>query len=245
MAGRKRTRGAAVVVALSFLVLTGAAVVVVARAEAGRAIERRSDDARAASLRAADAIQTLLGTLDAQVQNGTANPRLMAALDARVDATTLGDLLLNEPWWESFRRAVDGFGLYGADAQPIVASRLPVGFDARTIVREARQAGLARASLGVAGAEGCWSPRRPSRWRAGRPSRRWWRCALSTPACSTAPRTRASAALAISDGHQLLVTSTAGPDRRGRDGAAALAAALALPVWGGGPSGGHVVARAR
>src|SRR5215469_10477392 len=137
MAGRTRTRGAALLVALSFLALTGATVVVLARAESGRAAERRADDARAAGLRGADAIETLLGSLNVQVQNGTANPRLVAALDAKVDATTLGDLLLNEPWWESFRRAVDGFALYGADAQPVVASRLPTGFDARAMIREA------------------------------------------------------------------------------------------------------------
>src|SRR5690242_11830313 len=110
MAGRTRTRGAALGVALSFLALTGATVVVLARAEGGRAGERRTDEARAAGLRAADAVQTLLGSLEVQVQNGTANPRLVAALDAKVDVATLGDLLLTEPWWESFRRSVDGFG---------------------------------------------------------------------------------------------------------------------------------------
>jgi serine/threonine protein kinase len=246
MAGRKRTRGAALLVALSFLALTGATVVVLARAEAGRASERRADDARAAGLRAADAVQTLLGGLDAQVQNGTANPRLMAALDAKVDATTLGDLLLNEPWWESFRRAVDGFGLYGADAQPIVASRLPVGFDARAVIREARQTGRARTSLVVAGGQVLLAAAAPV-VLAGR----------STEPALVAVRVldagvldgaavRASAALALSDGHQLLVTSSAnlgaGAGTRTATGAAALAAAQALPVSGVGAFEGYIVA---
>ncbi|HLK90527.1 MAG TPA: hypothetical protein VKZ18_11565, partial [Polyangia bacterium] len=66
MAGPKRTRGAALVVALCFLGLTAATVIAMARAETGRAGGRRGDEARAAALRAADALQALLGALEAQ-----------------------------------------------------------------------------------------------------------------------------------------------------------------------------------
>ena len=44
-------------------------------------------------------------------------------LDASVDQETLRDLLLTEPWWEPFRRAVDGFGLYADESTASVTSR--------------------------------------------------------------------------------------------------------------------------
>ena len=84
-------------------------------------------------------MRTLTGTLEAQVQNGTANPRLVAALDAKVDEETLRDLLLTEPWWEPFRRSVDGFGLYSDETAAVVTSRLPAGFEARNLVHDARR----------------------------------------------------------------------------------------------------------
>ena len=77
-----------------------------------RAGERVAAEAQAAALRAADGVRGLIGGLEGQTQNATANPRLVAALDANVDQETLRDLLLTEPWWEPFRRGVDGFGLY-------------------------------------------------------------------------------------------------------------------------------------
>jgi serine/threonine protein kinase len=242
MAGRTRTRGAALLVSLSFLALTGATMVVLARAEGGRASERRADDARAAGLRASDAIQTLLGSLDAQVQNGTANPRLVAALDAKVDATTLGDLLLNEPWWESFRRAVDGFGLYGGDAQAIVGSHLPAGFDARAVIREARQAGRARSALVVAGGQVVLVAAAPVAL-AGRSMEPALVAVRALDAgLLVGASERASGTVAISDGHQLLLTSAAQPQTDGaRSGATALAAAQALPVPGIGNLAGYVV----
>jgi hypothetical protein len=185
----------------------------------------------------------MLGSLDVQVQNGTANPRLMAALDARVDATTLGDLLLNEPWWESFRRAVDGFGLYGADAQPLVASRLPAGFDPRAVIREARQAGRARSALVVAGDQILLCAAAPVALigRSTEPALVAVR-ALDAGVLGGASE-RAGAALAFSDGHQLLATSIAkaGGENGTGSAATALAAAQSLPVPGVGSFGGYVV----
>jgi serine/threonine protein kinase len=227
-------------VALSFLALTGATVIVFARAERGRASERRTDEARAAALRAADAVQSLLGSLEVQIQNGTANPRLVAALDAKVDAETLRDLLLTEPWWDSFRRSVDGFALYGTDVQALVASHLPAGFDARTIVREARQAGRARSGLAVAGGQVLLVAADPIvlTGRAAEPTLVSIRALDAAALAGVAER--AGGVVALSDGRQLLVVSPS--SKAGSQGAAALTEALALPASGVGTFGGYAVA---
>ncbi|HXT96467.1 MAG TPA: serine/threonine-protein kinase [Polyangia bacterium] len=241
MAGRTRTRGAALLVAFAFVALTGATVVVLARAEGGHAVEKRSDDARAAALRAADAVQTLLGALEAQVQNGTSNPRLVAALDARVDAETLRDLLLNEPWWESFRRSTDGFALYTADAQPIVSSRLPAGFDARTLVREARAASRARAALTVAAGQVLVVAAAPIPLggRSIEPALVSVR-ALDAEALGEVAE-RAGARVALSDGTEALLV--ANPKRGGpAGGSPALARGFDLPLPGVGIFDGYAVA---
>ena len=86
------------------LALTVGAVVLLMRLDHTRAGERVAAEAQAAALRAADGVRGLLGSLEGQTQNATANPRLVAALDANVDQETLRDLLLTEPWWEPFRR---------------------------------------------------------------------------------------------------------------------------------------------
>ena len=252
MAGRTGTRGTALVVALSFLVLTGATMIVLARAAGGRNGERRMDDARAAGLRAADAIQTLLGTLEAQVQNGTANPRLTAALDAKVDAATLGDLLLTEPWWDSFRRSVDGFGLYGSDPQAIVASHLAAGFDARPVIREARQAGHARSALTALGGQVMLVAAAPIAL-AGRAIQPVLVSVRALDAAALAGvAERASASVAITDGRRLLVVAASerggsaaarnGASAAGDDSSAAFQEALALPVPAAGSFEGVAVA---
>jgi len=253
MVGRTRTRGTALLVALSFLALTGATMVVLARADGGRTGQARTNDARtddalAAGLRAADGVETLLGALAAQVQNGTANPRLMAALDAKVDAATLGDLLLTEPWWEAFRRSVDGFALYGSDPQALVASHLPAGFDARAVIREARQAGHARSSLTVVSGQVMLVAAAPVvlAGRSIRPALVSVR-ALDAEALAGVAE-RAGASVAVTDGLQLLVVAAprggggAPGTAAGRDSAAAFAEALALPVPGVGTFGGFAAA---
>jgi serine/threonine protein kinase len=250
MEGRRRTGGGALLVALGFLALTGATMVVLVRAEGGRASERRTDDARAAGLRAADAVQTLRGALEVQAQNGTANPRLMAALDAKVDAATLGDLLLTEPWWDSFRRSVDGFALFGAGPQAIVASHLPAGLDARGLIRAAREAGRARSALQVVGGQVLLVAAAPVALtgRSTEPALVSIR-ALDAGALAGASE-RADASVALSDGHQILVMAASkasqgegqGIGGQAGDGAAALAQGLALPVPGVGTFDGHAVA---
>ena len=97
-------RAKALLSAVTILALTVAVAVAFLRLERTRLAERLTDDAQAAGLRASDGVRSLTGNLEAQVQNGTANPRLVAALDARVDEETLRDLLVTEPWWEPFRR---------------------------------------------------------------------------------------------------------------------------------------------
>lgn len=241
MAGRKTTRGAAWLVAFAFLALTGATVVLLARAEGGHAADKRSDDVRAAALRAADAVQTLLAALEAQVGNGTSNPRLVAALDARVDAETLRDLLLNEPWWESFRRSTDGFALYTTDTQPIVSSHLPAGFDARTLVREARAASRARATVKVVAGQVLLVAAAPIplAGRALEPALVSVR-ALDAGALGEVAE-RAGARVALSDGAEALLV--ADPKAGGpAGGSSALARGLDLPLPGAGIFDGYAVA---
>ena len=107
------------------LALTAGAVVLLMRLDRTAPANGVAAEAQAAALRAADGVRGLLGGLEGQTQNATANPRLVAALDANVDQETLRDLLLTEPWWEPFRRGVDGFGLYGDESTALVTSRLP------------------------------------------------------------------------------------------------------------------------
>src|SRR6188768_4032727 len=126
--------------AIAVLALTGGAVVWLVRIDREQTSARVTVEAQSAALRAADGIKSLLASVEGQTQNATANPRLVAALNANVDQETLRDLLLTEPWWEPFRRGVDGFGLYGDENTALVTARLPPGLDVRTIVRDARQA---------------------------------------------------------------------------------------------------------
>src|SRR5450755_4336967 len=150
--GRLKRRARALGAALTILALTVAAALVLLRLDRGRAAERLTDDAQSAGLRASDGVRTLIGTLEAQVQNGTANPRLVAALDAKVDQETLRDLLLTEPWWEPFRHSVDGFGLYTDETAAVVTSRLPDGFEARNLIHDARL--VHRTASGLVTAQG-------------------------------------------------------------------------------------------
>ncbi len=135
------------------LALTAGAVVLLMRIDRSRTGERAAADAQAAALRAADGVRNLIGGLEGQTQNATTNPRLVAALDANVDQETLRDLLMTEPWWEPYRRAVDGFALYADESTALVKARLPAAFDGRTMVRDARQGHRASSGLLLAGGQ--------------------------------------------------------------------------------------------
>src|SRR6185436_17482971 len=148
-----RARLGPALAAVAVLALTAAAVVLLLRLERAHAAERTAAEAQAAALRAADAVRNLIGGLEGQTQNATTNPRLVAALDANVDQETLRDLLLTEPWWEPYRRAVDAFGLYGDESTALVTSHLPAAFDGRTMVRDARQGHHASSGLLLAGGQ--------------------------------------------------------------------------------------------
>jgi hypothetical protein len=130
----------ALLVALSVLGVSSAAAVWLMHLDAVTTLERSTVDAQAGAQRAADGVRSAIAALEAQSQSATTNPRLVAALDADVDQETLRDLLLTEPWWEPFRRAVDGFGLWSDEGTSVVTSHLPEAFDARSSIREARQA---------------------------------------------------------------------------------------------------------
>src|SRR3954466_904612 len=140
--------------AVAVLALTAGAVGLLMRIDRNRAGERAAAEAQAAALRAADGVRTLIGGLEGQTQNATTNPRLVAALDANVDQETLRDLLLTEPWWEPYRRAVDGFGLYADESAALVTARLAATFDGRTMVRDARQGPPGSSGLSIAGGPG-------------------------------------------------------------------------------------------
>ena len=139
--------------AVAVLALTAGAVVLLMRIDRSRAGERSAAEAQAAALRAADGVRSLIGGLEGQTQNATTNPRLVAALDANVDQETLRDLLLTEPWWEPYRRAVDGFGAVRRREHGAGKARLPAAFDGRTMVRDARQGHRASSGLLLAGGQ--------------------------------------------------------------------------------------------
>jgi hypothetical protein len=59
--------------------------------------------AREASARARDALAVQAESLAGMAQNAIVNPPLVAALRARVDRRTLGDLFASESWWTPYR----------------------------------------------------------------------------------------------------------------------------------------------
>jgi serine/threonine-protein kinase len=192
-------------------------------------------------LRAADGVRTLLGTLEVQVQNGTANPRLVAALDAKVDEETLRDLLFTEPWWEPFRRSVDGFGLYSDETAAVVTWKLPAGFEARNLVHDARAAH--RTASGLVLAQG--QVQAVSAAPVALTSRTDWPVLVATRALDVGILSgiaeRAEASVAISDGRRLLVAATTGASAStGPEdlGLAALKQAIDLPAPGAALYGG-------
>jgi hypothetical protein len=226
-----------VLAAIAVLALTGGAVALLVRLDRGRAGERAAADAQAAALRAADGVRGLVANLEGQTQNATANPRLVAALDANVDQETLRDLLLTEPWWEPFRRVVDGFGLYADESTATVTSRLPAVFDARTMVRDARQ--------GHHASPVCW-------WRRGRCWRNEPVALTGRSIWSGGPERiidvglmsgmaeRAGGAVAISDGRGCWSRRRRGRQRPDDLGARAALARSPGPRSRSGPDGGGV-----
>ncbi len=134
-----RRRRRALLAGLGVLVVAAGGAAWLLQLDRTATLERSSADAQAAALRAADGVRGLIAALESQAQSATTNPRLVAALDANVDQETLRDLLLTEPWWEPFRRAVDGYGLWSDESAPVVTSHLPRDLDVRATVREARQ----------------------------------------------------------------------------------------------------------
>ncbi|HMF42535.1 MAG TPA: serine/threonine-protein kinase [Polyangia bacterium] len=237
----RRSRAAAAFAALAVLGLTGGAVVLLVRIERSHASERVAAEAQAAALRAADGVRGLLGNLEGQTQNATSNPRLVAALDANVDQETLRDLLLTEPWWEPFRRSVDGFGLFADESAALVTSRLPASFDARTMVRDARQghhasSGLLPAAGQVLAVTAC---------PVALTGRSEWPVLVSTKILDvglvSGMAERAGGAVAISDGRRLLVAATTG-GTSGADDLSALKQAIDVSAPGLTAIGNQTVA---
>jgi hypothetical protein len=241
MGGNRNVRRGALIAACGVLALTAGAAFLLMRLDRSRMGERLASDAQAAGLRAADGVRTLVGSLENQVQNGTANPRLVAALDANVDQETLRDLLLTEPWWEPFRRAVDGYGLYSDETTAVVTSHLPVSFDPHALLHDARQAhhpssGLVQAAgqvLAVASAPVALTGRSD------------WPVLVATKVLDvgvvSGMAERAGASVAITDGRRLLVAATTSANG-GADDLTAFKQSLDLPAPGVSSSSGSTVA---
>jgi hypothetical protein len=231
----------ALLAAMAVLALTAGATVLLTRLDRSRAGERVAADAQAAALRAADGVRSLIGGLEGQTHNATTNPRLVAALDANVDQETLRDLLLTEPWWEPFRRGVDGFGLYADEQSALVTARLPALFDARAMVRDARQAHHASTGLRVASGQVLAVAACP----VALTGRSDWPVLLSTKIIDVGLMSgmaeRAGGAVGITDGNRLLVAATTGATG-GADDLAALKQGLDLQTPGLLPLGGHTIA---
>lgn len=227
----KRSRLGPTLAAVAVLALTAGAVVLLVRLDRTRASERAAADVQAAALRAADGVRGLVSNLEGQTQNATANPRLVAALDANVDQETLRDLLLTEPWWEPFRRGVDGFGLYADETTASVTSRLPAAFDARTMVRDARQSHHASSGLLLGSGQVLAVTACP----VALTGRSQWPVLVATRILDvglvSAMAERAGGAVAISDGRRLLVAATTGA-ANGADDLAALKQAVDLQAPG-------------
>jgi hypothetical protein len=236
-----RSRLAPALAAIAVLALTGGAVVLLARLDHTHAGERVAAEAQAAALRAADGVRSLIGSLEGQTQNATANPRLVAALDANVDQETLRDLLLTEPWWDPFRRSVDGFGLYADESSALVTSRLPAAFDARTMVRDARQGHHASSGLLLAAGQVLAVAACP----VALTGRSDWPVLMSTRIIDvglvSGMAERAGGAVAISDGRRLLVAATTSAGS-GTDDLSALKQTLDIPAPGLVTAGSTTVA---
>jgi len=217
--------------ALAVLALTTGAVVWLVRIDRGQTTARVTAEAQAAALRAADGVKSLIASVEGQTQNATANPRLVAALNADVDQETLRDLLLTEPWWEPFRRAIDGFGLYADDNTPVVSSRLPTNFNVYAMVQDARQGRRASSGLQLAAGQVLAVAACPVDL-AGRSE---WPVLVSTKVLDVGLLSemaeRAGGAVAISDGRRLLVAATTGTTGSGDD-LLALKRGIDIPVPG-------------
>jgi hypothetical protein len=237
----RKQRLGPLVAAAAVLALTGGATALLARLDRTRAAERAAEEAQAAALRAADGVHGVIGALEVQAQNATTNPRLVAALDANVDQETLRDLLLTEPWWEPFRRAVDGYGLYSDESTGVVTSHLPPGFDARTAIREARQAHQTSSTLVAVGGQVfalCACPIA----LAGRTD---WPVLVATRMLDAGLLSgiadRAGAAVAISDGKRVLIAAPGNAPGAGEN-LAALKQSLGLAAPGLESQGPRTVA---
>jgi hypothetical protein len=229
--GPPSRRLARLLAAIAVLALTIAAVVWLVRVDRGHTTTRLTAEAQAAALRAADGIKSLVVTLEGQTQNATANPRLVAALNANVDQETLRDLLLTEPWWEPFRRAVDGFGLYDEDNTPVVSSRLPANFDVRTMVQEARQGRRTSSGLQLEAGQVLAVAACPVALAGRSESPMLVSTKVLDVGLLSGMAERAGAAVAISDGRRLLVAATTGAAGSGDD-VSALKRAVDMPAPG-------------
>jgi tRNA A-37 threonylcarbamoyl transferase component Bud32 len=143
----------ALLAALAVLGATIATAFAIGRLDDARAVERSEAEAQSGTLRGVDALRALVTGFEAQVQNATANPRLVAALGAGIDEATLRDLLLNEPWWEPFRLSVDGYGLVREGLKTEVSAQMPEGLDLTPLTARARVERRPTSELRAAGGQ--------------------------------------------------------------------------------------------
>jgi hypothetical protein len=197
--------GAAAAVA----VIAASAALGLQRMDRSRSGERVRSAAQSGAQRASDALRGQLAGFEVQVQNATGNPRLVAALDADVDEETLRDLVLTEPWWEAFRKSVDGFGLIRERDARTVASGVPYGLDWAPLVETARAGRKTASEVRSAAGQVLMIAASPIPLRSGKRSPVLVALRSLDIAAVSMIAERARGAVGISDGRRLLVGATA------------------------------------
>jgi tRNA A-37 threonylcarbamoyl transferase component Bud32 len=143
----------ALLAALAVLGVSVTTAIALRRLDDTRVVERTLGDAQSGALRGVDALRALVTGFENQVQNATANPRLVAALGAGIDEATLRDLLLNEPWWEPFRLSVDGYALVRQGLKTEVSVQMPDGLDLTGLIEQARNERRPASEIRAAGGQ--------------------------------------------------------------------------------------------
>jgi len=197
----------ALLAALAVLGVSVAIAIVLGRVADRREIQRTTAAAEAGALRGQTALRTLLAGFEEQVRVASANPPLVASLEAGIDRATLRDLLFNEPWLKSFRSSVDGFGVVRRGVAPEVSARLPEKFDVKDLSERARSERRPASGLRVAGGQVLAVVACPVTLTDGSESPLLLATKIVDVGTLAMVAERAAGAAAISDGRRVLVAA--------------------------------------